>query len=121
MKRLSNVQEQEAQHIACSHLVQGCESAIATLEASDTEPSGDRPRTRQRAHEILAHVLSSWQDVSTVVAPRQEPLWDGDTLDEWTTDDLFAETLARRAGDGPALRLMQELTLRAQLTAHDRT
>lgn len=40
-------------------------------------------------------------------------------LDSWTSDELFAETLKRRAGDFPALRAMQELTLRAQLTAHD--
>ncbi|MGB2695708.1 MAG: hypothetical protein WBD55_11070 [Dehalococcoidia bacterium] len=40
-------------------------------------------------------------------------------LDGWTSDQLFAETLKRRAGDPPALRVMQELTLQAQLTAHD--
>ena len=40
-------------------------------------------------------------------------------LDGWTSDELFAETLKRRAGDFPALRAMQALTLRAQLTAHD--
>lgn len=40
-------------------------------------------------------------------------------LDGWTSDQLFAETLKRRAGDFLALRAMQELTLPAQLTAHD--
>ena len=41
-------------------------------------------------------------------------------LDGWTSDELFAEALKRRAGDPSALRVMQELTLRAQLTAHSR-
>ena len=39
-------------------------------------------------------------------------------LDGWTSEELFAETLKRRARDPSALRVMQELTLRAQLTAH---
>ncbi len=41
------------------------------------------------------------------------------TPNGWTSDELFAETLKRRAGDFPALRAMQELTLRAQLAAHN--
>ena len=40
-------------------------------------------------------------------------------LDGWTSDELFAETSKRKDGDQPALRVMQEFTLRAQLTAHD--
>ena len=39
-------------------------------------------------------------------------------LDGWTSDALFAEMLKRRAGDPSALRVMQELTLRARLNAH---
>ena len=50
----------------------------------------------------------------------QQPMSSEANLDDWTSDELFAEALARRAGDGPALRLMQALTLKAQLTAHDR-
>ena len=40
-------------------------------------------------------------------------------LDDWTSEELFAEALKRRARDPSALRVMQELTLRAQLNAHD--
>jgi hypothetical protein len=48
-----------------------------------------------------------------------EPITTIGNLDGWTSDELFAEALRRRAGDFPALRAMQELTLRAQLTAGD--
>jgi len=44
----------------------------------------------------------------------------GNDLDGWTSDELFAEALARTAGDVPALRLMQDVVLEARLTAHDR-
>jgi hypothetical protein len=53
------------------------------------------------------------------VAPSQEPLKNSDKLEGWTSEELFAEALTRRAGDGPALRVMQSRTLKAQLTAHD--
>jgi hypothetical protein len=119
MTRLSNNEEQHAQHIACGHLVRGCETAILELQAAPGE-TGARPQTKQRAEEILAQVLSSWRYTMSVVAPSQTPLSNGDTMDDWTSDELFAEALARRAGDAPALRLMQAQTLKAQLTAHDR-
>jgi len=48
-----------------------------------------------------------------------EPITTIGNLDGWTSDELVAEALRRRAGDFPALRAMHELTLRAQLTAHD--
>ena len=41
-------------------------------------------------------------------------------LDAWTTDQLLDEALARSAADIPALRLIQDVILRALLTAHDR-
>jgi hypothetical protein len=119
MRRLSNNEEQHAQRIACGHLVRGCEGAISELQAAPGETNG-RPRTTKRAQEILAQVLSSWRHAMGVVTPSQEPLWNEDNLDDWTSDELLAEALVRRAGDGPALRLMQGLTLKAQLTARDR-
>ncbi len=121
MRRLSNNEEQHAQHIACGHLVRGCEDAISELQAAPSETNG-RSRTRKRAQEILAHVLSSWQDTLKTLRSAEEPAQTTlpvGNLDEWTGDELFAEALARTSGDGPALRLMQGLTLRAQLTAHD--
>jgi hypothetical protein len=119
MRRLSNNEEQHAQHIACGHLVRGCEGAISELQAAPAETNG-RSRTRKRAQEILAQVLSSWRHTMSVVAPTQEPRRNEENLEGWTSDELFAATLARRAGDGPALQLMQAVTLKAQLTAHDR-
>ena len=117
MNRLNDNEEQHAQHIACGHLVKGCEGAIIALAAS-AGTANERPRTRKRAQEILTQVLSSWRDAMSVVTPRQG-LGNAETLDGWTTDELVAEALTRHAGDGPALRLMQGLTLQAQLTAHD--
>lgn len=119
MTRLTNNEEQQAQHIACGHLVRGCEAAISELQAAPAETDA-LPQTRKRSQEILAQVLSSWRHAMGVVAPSQDPLSNEDSLGDWTSDELFAEALARRAGDGPALRLMQALTLKAQLTAHDR-
>jgi hypothetical protein len=118
MQRLNETEEQQAQHIACGHLVKGCEDALSELEPAPGE-TNRRARTRTRAQEIVAGVLSSWRDAWSAVAPSQGPPWSGDNLDDWTTDELFSEALTRRAGDGPALRLMQSKTLDAQLTAHD--
>ncbi len=118
MNRLSNNEEQLAQHIACGHLIRGCEGAISEFEAAPAEING-QSRTSERAQEILTQVLSSWRHAMSVVAPSQEPLWNEDRLERWTSDELFDEALTRRAGDGPALRLMQARTLQAQLIAHD--
>jgi len=118
MRRLNDKEEQHAQQIACGHLIRGCEGAITELRATGGETSG-LPRTNQRAQEILAHVLSTWRDAMSDVAPSQEPLRNDNTLERWTSEELFAEALTRQAGDGPALRVMQSRTLKAQLTAHD--
>ena len=122
MRRLSNNEEQQAQRIACSHLLRGCEGAVSELHAATSE-TGGQPRTRKRAQEILAQIQSSWRDTLNALRSAEEPAQatiPAGNLHEWTGDQLFAEALARRAGDAPALRLMQGLTLRAQLTAHDR-
>ena len=121
MRRLSNNEEQQAQRIACSHLLRGCEGAVSELHAATNE-TGGQPRTRKRAQEILAQVQSSWRDTLDALRSAEEPAQatiPAGNLDGWTGDELFAEALARRAGDAPALRLMQGLTLTAQLTAHD--
>lgn len=118
MNRLNDNEEQHAQQIACGHLVRGCEGAISALEATPVQ-TDEPPETRERAQEILAQVLSSWQDAMNVAEPAKAPPSNNNDLDAWTTDELFAEALTRRAGDGPALRLMQGQTLSAQLTAHD--
>ena len=121
MTRLSNNEEQQAQHIACSHLVRGCEGAVSELQHVNGKAKGQSP-TMVRAGDILAQVLSSWQDALKVLTPGEES---GSApaeanLDGWTSDELFTEALARTAGDVPALRLMQDVVLEARLTAHDR-
>lgn len=121
MRRLSNNEEQQAQHIACSHLVRGCEGAVSELQHVTGEAGGQSPTT-VRAGDILAQVLSSWRDTLKVLTAEEES---GSApaeanFDGWTGDELFAEALARTAGDVPALRLMQDVVLEARLTAHDR-
>ena len=95
---------------------------MSELHAATGETAGSS-RIGKRAQEILAQVLSSWRDSLKVLRSAEEPAqatFPAGNLDGWTGDELFAEALARRAGDAPALRLMQGLTLSAQLTAHDR-
>ncbi len=121
MRRLSNNEEQQAQHIACSHLVRGCEGAVSELFAATGASERPSP-AKKRAGEILAQVLSSWRDTGKALRITEEPatvaIAAGD-LDGWTGDELFAEALTRSAGDPPALRLMGGGILRALLTAHD--
>jgi len=120
MKRLTHNDEQRAQSIACTHLVRGCEDAVSNLVSAGaaTEPSA----ISERAHDILAEVLSSWRDASEFlrhVGPPDAVPTVATNLDDWTSDELFAEALGRRADDVPALRLMQGTLLRAFLTAYD--
>jgi hypothetical protein len=89
MKRLNDNEEQRAQSMACTHLV------------------------------ILAGVLSSWREASEALRPVALPGAGSSNLDGWTSDELFAEAMGRRADDAPALRLMQGTLLRAFLAAHD--
>ena len=121
MRRLSNNEEQQAQDIACSHLVRGCEGAVSELLAATSASEGPSP-AKKRAGEILAQVLSSWRDTRTALRITEEPatgaIAAGD-LDGWTGDELFAEAVTRSAGDAPALRVMGGGILRALLTAHD--
>ncbi len=71
MTRLSNNEEQQAQHIACSHLVKGCEGAVSELQHVTGEAEGQSP-TMARAGDILAQVLSSWQNALKVLTPGEE-------------------------------------------------
>ena len=122
MKRLNDNEEQQAQSMACTHLVRGCEDAVSDLVLAAGE--ADEPSAiRERAHGILAQVLASWREASEALRPADLPeaaATVGNDLDGWTSDELFAEALARTAGDVPALRLMQDVVLEARLTAHDR-
>lgn len=119
MTRLSHNEERQAQHIACGHLVRGCEGAVSELQQVADEPGGPSP-TVARAGDILAQVLFSWRDALSGLAPGETsgPAAEAN-LDDWTRDELFSEALARTAADGPALRVMQGMVLAARLTAHD--
>jgi len=117
------LEEQQAQRIACTHLVRGCEGAVSELGWATGEIEGQSP-TMERAQDILAQILFSWQDTLKALRTAEEPgavTTVVSNLDGWTSDELLAEVLERRAGAAPALRLMQGVILRARLTAHDRS
>jgi hypothetical protein len=119
--RLSDNEEQHAQSIACTHLVRGCEDAVSELVLVNADTDGRSP-TMDRAQDILAQVLSSWRGAREALRPAEAPgtvTTVVNNLNGWTSDELFAEAVERRAGDAPALRLMQSTILRALLTAHD--
>ena len=121
MQRLNDHEEQQAQSMACTHLVRGCEGAVSDLVLATGE-AGEPPAIVARAHGILAQVLTSWREASEAVRPADLPATAttvANNLDGWTSDELFAEAVERRADDAPALRLMQGTLLRAVLTAHD--
>jgi len=118
MTRLNDNEEQRAQNMACTHLVRGCEGAVSDLVLATGE-AGEHSAISERAHDILAEVLSSWRAASEALRPVALPEAGASSLDGWTSDELFAEAVERRADDAPALRLMQGTLLRAFLTAHD--
>ena len=67
--------ELEAQRIACTHLVKGCERALFHfgLIAGET-PSAQAAEIDGRAVDIMRNVLSSWRDtLSLLPAPRVLP------------------------------------------------
>ena len=110
-------EEKHALRIACDHLVRGCEGAISELRGA-TCAGDEQPPVERRAERIAAKVLSSWRDALTTLKNPNEPMPIAvDSLDNWTTEELIAEALKRSTGDAPALRLMQQRTLQAQLTA----
>lgn len=122
MKRLNDNQEQQAQRMACTHLVHGCENAISNL-ALATDEAANPSMIGLRAQDILAEVLASWRDVAEAMRPLESPQAAtpvANTLDGWTSDELFAEVVERGADNTPALRMMQGLVVKAQLAAHDR-
>jgi len=63
--------ELEAQRIACSQLVKGCERALFHfgLIAGET-PSGEAPEIDSRALEIIRNALNSWRDTLSLLPPN---------------------------------------------------
>jgi hypothetical protein len=108
--------ESEARLIACTQLVEGCEGAFFGLLAREEQDAAPR-----RAAMILAKVLSSMRgELETLRGSRGTgamPATIANSLDRWTSDELFTEALRREGGDTGALRDMQSRTLRALIAA----
>ena len=60
--------ELKAQHLACSHLVKGCQDAIIRFrETTATEDQAQEANAAPRAIEILEEVLGSWCDTLSIL------------------------------------------------------
>jgi len=59
--------ELKAHHLACSHLVRGCQEAIFQFRTQAATGDDDSLRLAQRTIEILEGVLESWCETLTVV------------------------------------------------------
>jgi hypothetical protein len=73
MTSLSDDNERQAQHIACTHLIRGCESAVSDLLLAMGEADAGSPAMR-RAREILAGMLSSWHETLRALTPKEAPV-----------------------------------------------
>jgi hypothetical protein len=73
MTRLSDDNERQAQRIACAQLIRGCESAVSDLLVAMDEADAGSPAMR-RAREILAGMLSSWQETLRALTPKEAPV-----------------------------------------------
>jgi len=71
MSNLSDDDERQAQHIACSHLIRGCESAVSELLYGMSEADEGSPAMK-RAREILVRVISSWRDTLKALKTAEE-------------------------------------------------
>ena len=74
--------ELEAQRIACTHLVKGCERALFNfgLIAGET-PNTDAAHIDGRAVEIMRNALSSWRDTLSLLPTR--PVEDARAARSW--------------------------------------
>ena len=71
MSDLSDEDERQAQRIACTHLIRGCEGAVSELLHAVSEADERSPATK-RAREILVRVLSSWRDTLQALKTAEE-------------------------------------------------
>jgi hypothetical protein len=61
--------ELEAQRVACSYLVKGCERALFDFGLIAGETGGvEAARIDERAAQIMRHILGSWRDTLSVLA-----------------------------------------------------
>jgi len=62
------VAELKARHLACSHLVKGCQDAIIRVRQKTSELAHDQQvSTALRAIEILEDALASWCDTLSIL------------------------------------------------------
>jgi len=68
------VAELKAHHLACSHLVKGCQDAIITFrKKTANESRAQHASTAYRAVEILEEVLGSWCDTLSILRSALSP------------------------------------------------
>jgi hypothetical protein len=65
----SDPKELEAQRVACSYLVKGCERALFDFGLIAGETGGvESMRIDERAAQIMRNILGSWRDTLSVLA-----------------------------------------------------
>jgi hypothetical protein len=68
---LTEGEERQAQRLACTRLVSGCEGAVSDLLVTISEEA-EPSLVTTRARELLAQVLSSWRDTLTTLRTADE-------------------------------------------------
>ena len=63
-------QERQAQRIALTHLVRGCEEAVSELLVT-VKQAGEQSAPTKRAREILAEMLSTWRQALGALSPKE--------------------------------------------------
>ena len=79
-----DMSEIEAQHVACSYLVKGCERALFDfgLIAGET-PNLEAAQIDERAVNIMRDVLGSWRDTLSLLGEASPARKHDRTSDDW--------------------------------------
>jgi hypothetical protein len=86
-----DIAELKAHHLACSHLIKGCQDAVIRLRAGETARTTEADLAEEvtyRAVSILEHILDSWCETASILrASLNQPndalqsLWQPPTIE----------------------------------------
>jgi len=86
--------ELEAQQLACSYLLKGCERALFQFGLVAGETGVDAARVDQRAADIMRDILGSWRETLSLLQASSPAAERGTTPQGWT--------FMRTSGDAPS-------------------
>ena len=100
--------ELKAHHLACSHLIKGCQDATIRLRrdrAAELRVAVQHQGIEYRAVEILEDVLGSWCETLSVLranlnqdSPADGPAWQKPAREPSVLSDEMTSTLGQSAG-----------------------